>query len=110
MRDYKNKGKDTSEMRGRRREQGVEIRKVKRDEQLLKKRNVDDEEVEGAMSAAASTATTTTTTTSTGRVVVTVADLPAIKAGVFSGNFEMALEATTKCRLVGGCVVCLMLI
>jgi len=38
---YKNKALDTSELRRRREESGIQIRKAKREEQLFKKRNVD---------------------------------------------------------------------
>lgn len=38
---YKNAGLDTEEMRRRREEEGIQIRKQKREQQLIKRRNVD---------------------------------------------------------------------
>lgn len=38
---YKNVGHDVSEMRRRREEEGIQLRKQKRDQQLIKRRNVD---------------------------------------------------------------------
>lgn len=40
LKSYKNKALDSLELRRRREEEGVQIRKQKRDEQLFKKRNV----------------------------------------------------------------------
>lgn len=39
---YKNVGLDSSEMRRRREEEGIQLRKQKREQQLIKRRNVDN--------------------------------------------------------------------
>ena len=40
LKAYKNKGMDSQEMRRRREEEGIQLRKQKREQQLFKKRNV----------------------------------------------------------------------
>lgn len=39
---YKNAALDSSEMRRRREEEGIQLRKQKREQQLIKRRNVDN--------------------------------------------------------------------
>lgn len=51
---YKNVGLDSNEMRRRREEEGIQLRKQKREQQLIKRRNVDtlqlmDNEIESTI-------------------------------------------------------------
>lgn len=60
---YKNAGLDSSEMRRRREEEGIQLRKQKREQQLIKRRNVDnvqavDNEFENAISVSLYATTT----------------------------------------------------
>lgn len=93
--DYKNKGKDASDCRGRRQEHGIELRKEKRTEQLLKRRNV--AEVDESIVAP--------TVLCDSQVAnrpgpVSLADLDSIVVGVMSDNPLHQMESTTKCRML----------
>ena len=43
---YKNAGLDSNEMRRRREEEGIQLRKQKREQQLFKRRNVNAEDIQ----------------------------------------------------------------
>ena len=50
LRHYKNKGMDSEELRRRREEEGIQLRKQKRDQQLSKRRNVTAADAEDDLS------------------------------------------------------------
>jgi len=91
IRSFKNKGKDTDEMRRRRAGQTVELRKARKDEQLLKRRNINisNEDEEENVPIQDSN-------------IGTSVDMAAeeIMKGMMSNDEEIQLKATNACRKV----------
>ncbi|XP_033102668.1 importin subunit alpha-7-like [Anneissia japonica] len=85
LRAYKNKDKDLQEMRRRREEEGVQLRKQKREEQLFKRRNVTDQD---EMFIQDPIISSTGTPTITAEMV----------SDIMSENQELQLKATQKFR------------
>eukprot|EP00051_Salpingoeca_urceolata_P032106 m.496455 g.496455 ORF g.496455 m.496455 type:complete len:521 (-) comp47742_c0_seq1:289-1851(-) len=90
MRDFKYRSKDNSEMRGRRRDVNVELRKNKRVEQTLKRRNVTDEPSAAPLS----------TSKLVNRAGLSVADIPSILQGMSSSDTTTQLQSTNRCRML----------
>ncbi|XP_076466336.1 importin subunit alpha-5-like [Babylonia areolata] len=85
IKNYKNKGRDVEEMRRRRNETSVELRKAKKEENLLKRRNVvlsDEEDLATSPVHNASKAAT----------------LQEIIAGIQGEDTDKQFEATQACR------------
>uniref|UniRef100_UPI00358EECC7 importin subunit alpha-7-like isoform X2 n=1 Tax=Myxine glutinosa TaxID=7769 RepID=UPI00358EECC7 len=93
MRSYKNKALNTQEMRRRREEEGIQLRKQKREQQLFKRRNVDIPGEDVMMDNNIQDSTVTTTNSG---------DFSAISVDVlqmiFSTDTEQQLVATQKFR------------
>lgn len=82
--NFKNRGRDTEEMRRRRTEQTVELRKNKRDESILKRRNVPD--IDSSIESEAEKPT------------IQFTDLSQIVAAVAGNDSEIQLEAVKAAR------------
>uniref|UniRef100_A0A182XCY4 Importin subunit alpha n=1 Tax=Anopheles quadriannulatus TaxID=34691 RepID=A0A182XCY4_ANOQN len=86
---YKNVGLDSTEMRRRREEEGIQLRKQKREQQLIKRRNVnvaDELEQDAILSDE--------TTSNDNRSLIQ----PAVIQALYSENIEEQLVATQKFR------------
>ncbi|XP_053326656.1 importin subunit alpha-8 [Spea bombifrons] len=90
MKKFKNKGKDTTELRRRRVEVSVELRKAKKDEQILKRRNVSSFADEQPLSPEQKT----------NSVVVPQLSLDEIVQGMISGNPDLELRSTQAARKI----------
>lgn len=84
LRNFKHKGKDNEEMRRRRTEINVELRKQKKDDQLLKRRNVTED----------------TDTLSPVHNKVPVMSMEEIVQGIRSPDPELKLQATQSARRI----------
>lgn len=87
LKNYKNKGRDVDEMRRRRNETSIELRKAKKEESLLKRRNVLLTEFENPTSPVHDVATGS----------MTIED---IVEGIKSDDPAVQFEATRGCRKI----------
>lgn len=106
MSKYKNAGLDTQELRRRREEEGIQLRKQKREQQLFKRRNVHTEEIiQGdVVSSSGLTPDPSSTVTGTGQVVEVVSNTQngqitlQMVQDLYSNNIDDQLTATQRFR------------
>ncbi|XP_063286334.1 importin subunit alpha-8 [Pelobates fuscus] len=89
MKKFKNKGKNADELRRRRVEVSVELRKAKKDEQILKRRNVSSFPEEYPLSPEQKT-----------NSVALPLSLDEIVQGMNSGNVDLELKSTQAARKI----------
>ncbi|XP_044757189.1 importin subunit alpha-1 [Coccinella septempunctata] len=90
IRSYKNKGKNSEEMRLRRIGQTVELRKAKKEEQLLKRRNIAIEDEDPASPSETNAAANSPVTMSTEEILF----------GMMNPDENIQLNATMACRKI----------
>jgi hypothetical protein len=98
MRDYKNRGRDATEARNRRRENTVELRRNKKTEQLMKRRNVVEEEASKAVLGQSQLQNVPASPAS--GLPVTDADIPMIAQNICSPDPSVQFDMTQKARCV----------
>lgn len=98
MRDYKNRGRDATEARNRRRENTVELRRNKKTEQLMKRRNVVEEEASKPVLGQSQLQNVPASPAS--GLPVTDADIPMIAQNICSPDPSMQFDMTQKARCV----------
>ncbi|XP_075421930.1 importin subunit alpha-8 [Ascaphus truei] len=89
IKKFKNKGRDSAELRRRRVEVSVELRKAKKDEQILKRRNVSSFPDEECLSPEQR---------KTSSSAVPLLSLEEIVQGIHSANADLELRATQAAR------------
>lgn len=94
LKAYKYKGFDSQEMRRQREEEGVQLRKQKKEQLIFKKRNVDPNVVDAAGMAEENLSPVDETPTSTFQASITEDMI----RGLYSDNVDSQLEATQKFR------------
>ena len=97
MREYKNRGRDAAEARNRRRENTVELRRNKKTEQLMKRRNVaaEDGSDKAVVALGQSQLQNIPASAST---TVTDADIPLISQQIRSPDPSVQFDMTQKAR------------
>lgn len=99
MDNYKNSGKTASAARKGRANHNIELRKNKRVDQLMKRRNLETVDAQDGVSPLGESQVSNLpagSSASGGRV--TLEQLPEIAAGMFSGDEQEALRQTERCR------------
>jgi len=102
---YKNAGLDSQELRRRREEEGIQLRKQKREQQLFKRRNVHtDEIIQDDVVSSSGLTVDPSTVTGTGHVVEVVSNTQngqitlQMVQDLYSNNVEDQLTATQRFR------------
>jgi importin subunit alpha-2 len=91
---YKNAGLDSQEMRRRREEEGIQLRKQKREQQLFKRRNVGSDSVQDDAVTSSGMAEDHTAVLATAHGVIS----PEMVQALYSDNVKDQLEATQRFR------------
>lgn len=100
--NFKNNGKTANRMRGARANHNIELRKNKRADQLMKRRNLTAANADAAPSPLGDSQVGNRQSgggpAGPSEEIISLAHLPEICAGIFSGVPETQLKATERCR------------
>jgi len=93
IKEFKNKGLDKDEVRGRRRENNVELRKNKRGDQMAKRRQMTETEEATPLAPLQQNGAEKSAN-------VTLTQLPEIMQNLQSSDIDVVTKATQKCRML----------